>query len=308
MQKLPITEKEISNWTKAPIFSPILCANLSYLGIEPSKFINFFKDSFAQMPMDFYDVKRKQWELLPEAFRTEHAEVFKNYYIDPKANLATFVKTLGLDHPTQTALATIQPWRRRSVCTFDLDLQEEIQIKRIFAEGFEQTLEETDIRSLPRIFEETEPALVENDLFFSFLKAIAQYAQKITPHVVIEQMRLTAHFMSAKAREGVPGNNSPEGAHEDGAEFIVSALIINRENILGGKSQVMEKMSNGELVTIFERELQAGEFLFQADTGEEKHYGNDLWHYVTPFYVEAPVEEAWRDIIGLDISIVQPKI
>lgn len=114
--------------------------------------------------------------------------------------------------------------------------------------------------------------------------------------------------MSVKARKGVPGNNSPEGAHEDGADFIVSALVVNRDHILGGKSQVFEKLANGKMVNIFERELQPGEFLFQADTGEEKHYGNDLWHYVTPFYVEEGVSEAWRDIIGFDIVIAAPKI
>ncbi|MEO0337853.1 MAG: hypothetical protein AAF242_01435, partial [Bacteroidota bacterium] len=61
MQQLPITEKEISNWTKAPVYSPILCADLSYLGLERQAFIDLFKDSFAEMPYDFYDVKRKQW-------------------------------------------------------------------------------------------------------------------------------------------------------------------------------------------------------------------------------------------------------
>lgn len=303
MHQLPITEKEISQWTDAPVFSPILCADLAYLGLDANAFITFFKDCFIQMPFDYYDVKRKQWELLAENLQTKHFEDFKNYYLDNKAALKDFAIQIGLDETTTKSLAAIQPWRRRSVCSFELHFEQGLKIERIFPKEFEQALDETDIRSLPRVFEETKRELVENDLFFGFLKAVAHYAQGITPHLEIKNMRVTVHFMSVRAKQGTPGNNSPEGAHEDGADFIVSALVINREHILGGKSQVFEKMADGELVNIFERALQAGEFIFQADTGEEKHYGNDLWHYVTPFYVAPSVEEAWRDIIGLDISI-----
>lgn len=308
MQKLPITEKEISKSTKAPVFSPILCANLDYFNIDTTVFIDFFKDSFAQMPFDYYDVKRKQWELMPTSIQKTHFDIFKEYYLESPASFEKFADKLILNESTRHSLAAIQPWRRRSVCSFDLTIEKQISIKRIFPKGFEQALEEKDIRSLPRVFVETNSELVENKLFFDFLQKVAQYAQQITPHVTAKKMRITAHFMSVQARKGVPGNNSPEGAHEDGADFIISALVINRKNISGGKSQVYEKLASGELVNIFERELQAGEFLFQADTGEEKHYGNDLWHYVTPFYVVPPAKSAWRDIIGLDISIVEPKI
>ena len=159
--------------------------------------------------------------------------------------------------------------------------------ERVYPKEFVQSLEANDIRAWPRIFDQTDDALVDNPLFYSFLHEVARYAQKVTPHIQIKELTMTAHFMSVKAKEGVPGNNSPEGAHEDGADFIVSALVINRQNIIGGESQVLEKLIDGSMVQIFNRELQPGEFLFQADTGEEKHYGNDLWHYVTPFYVES---------------------
>jgi len=308
MQKLPITEKEISKSTEAPVFSPILCANLDYFDIDTPAFIDFFKDSFVQMPFDYYDVKRKQWELMPMALQKTHFDIFKEYYLQSQASFEEFADKLMMNEATRRSLTAIQPWRRRSVCSFDLIMGKDIFIERTFPKDFEQALEETDIRSLPRVFKETNKELVENKLFFDFLQKVAQYAQQITPHVKVKKMRITAHFMSVRAKKGVPGNNSPEGAHEDGADFIISALVINRANISGGKSQVYEKLASGELINIFERELQPSEFLFQADTGEEKHYGNDLWHYVTPFYVVPPAEEAWRDIIGLDIAIVEPKI
>ena len=77
MQQLPITEKEISKSTTAPVFSPILCANLDYFDIDTTTFIDFFKDSFVQMPFDYYDVKRKQWELMPTTLQKTHFDIFK---------------------------------------------------------------------------------------------------------------------------------------------------------------------------------------------------------------------------------------
>ena len=111
--------------------------------------------------------------------------------------------------------------------------------------------------------------------------------------------------MSVKSTLENPGDNSPEGAHEDGADFIVSALVINRINVEGAESQIIEELPNGKKEVIYKRILQPGEFAFQADTGEEKTYGNDLWHHVTPFYVvDKSKRDGWRDIIGFDINVV----
>lgn len=308
LHTLPITEKEISKWTDYPVYAPIFCASLKELGINETDFVNFYTHCFKTMPWDFYDVKRKQWEAIPASLKEGKAVLFKEYYTNPEFSFEEFIKHFEIDEAQQTKLKQILPWRRRSVCTFNVLLYQEIEVKRILTKNFEQQLEETDIRTLPRVFEETAAQLVENELFFKLLKQIANYAQKVTTHINIQQLKISAHFMSVKARKAIPGNNSPEGAHEDGSDFIVSALVINRKNIEGAKSQVIEKMPNGEMVTIFEHELQPGEFLFQADTGEEKHYGNDLWHYVTPFHLQNENEEAWRDIIGLDITIVPPGI
>ena len=305
---LPITEKDISLLRKVPVHSPILCAHLEHIGIDASSFVDHFKPAFAEMSWDYYDVKRKQFELLQANGIEVPISIFKSYYTDSQADQRTFLQSVTSYPQLIEEGLNISPWRRRSVCSFALELgKEEIELTRIYPAAFAQAVDGEDIRSLPRVFNQTEEALVDNHLFNAFLIKMAHQAQKVTPHINITKMALTAHFMSVKARQHIPGNNSPEGAHEDGADFIVSALVINRQNITGAKSQVLEKLSDGSMITLFERELQPGEFLFQADTGEEKHYGNDLWHYVTPFYVDNPQEESWRDIIGLDLEIILPK-
>jgi len=109
--------------------------------------------------------------------------------------------------------------------------------------------------------------------------------------------------MRTLSYEKVLGENSPEGVHEDGAPYIISALVINRENALGGTSQIYEKLEDGTQELIFEKVLNPGEFIFQADTGEEKTFGNDLWHYVTGISPTSVAEIGVRDIIGFDIEI-----
>ena len=304
---LPITEKEISLQRKVPVFSPILCAQLDHLGIDAEAFIRYFTESFAAMSWDYYDVKRKQYELLQAQSVDIPFSKFSNYYSDGQMDQRDFLTSVTKDQQLIEQCLAIKPWRRRSVCSYELDLSQKNQLTRVHPTSFVQAVEKEDLRSLPRVFDQTEEELVDNPLFHTFILKIAEHSQKVTPHIDIKNMKITAHFMSVKARQQVPGNNSPEGAHEDGADFIVSALVINRKNITGAKSQVLEKLENGSMVTLFERELQPGEFLFQADTGEEKHYGNDLWHYVTPFYVDNPKEESWRDIIGLDVEVILPK-
>jgi len=189
---LPITEKEISNWTNYPVYAPIFCASIKELGINTSDFINFYATCFKTMPWDYYDVKRKQWEAIPEILKVGKEDTFKDYYTNSKFNLEKFVEHFELNETTNKKLKQILPWRRRSVCTFNVFFNKEIEVKRIATENFEQQLDTSDIRTLPRVFEETETHLVENNLFFELLKKIAIYAQNVTPHVDIKQLKISA--------------------------------------------------------------------------------------------------------------------
>ena len=49
-------------------------------------------------------------------------------------------------------------------------------------------------------------------------------------HPEVHELKVTSHFMRTIAYEQVPGENSPEGIHEDGANYIVSAMVVNYEN------------------------------------------------------------------------------
>jgi len=305
--KLPITELDISIRNDRMILSPVRINNLSNLGINQNDFINFFSKLFEELSWDEYDPKRLRIKFLKEVFPNEEKElneIFPAYFTGKvkEEALQRWIEKLTLEQ--RIKFDSIQPWRRRSISQFLIQEKENtIQITREPVQQFSQDLDSTDFRSLPRIFEESPAAHVENDFFNQFIEGIFRTVQAVQP--IAKKVRMVAHFMSVKSTIKNPGDNSPEGAHEDGADFIVSALVINRINVEGAESQIIEELSNGKKEIIYSRILQPGEFAFQADTGEEKTYGNDLWHHVTPFYVvDKSKGDGWRDIIGFDINVI----
>ena len=301
-----ITETDISKEIGRNVKSPIRVSNLDRLHINQEDFIKTMSPFFQELPWDPYDARRMQVEFLKKKFPKSSKKIqalFKDYFLG-KTKVDVFRYWFNkLNKKSKSQFKKIKPWRRRSVCQFQIsETDEKIQVLRKVVKQFTQEMNDDDYRSLPRIFEESPDHHVENGYFLGLLGRMFSLVQEVQPKA--KSITVTAHFMSVKATSDLPGDNSPEGAHEDGADFIVSALVINRKNITGGESQVLEKMDNGKKEVIFKQTLQPGEFVFQADTGEELIYGNDLWHHVTPFHVtDASKGEGWRDIIGFDINV-----
>ena len=303
---LPITQADVSTAIGRPIHSPITISNLTALSIDQTAFLQQYSPYFQELAWDDYDPRRLRVELLTNIFPEQATAIqahFKAYYTG-EVGIAIFQQWIAqLTSAQKQKLAAIQPWRRRSVAKFKIQTtQQGFSIKRVPVPQFAQAVAATDVRSWPRIFQEAPAHHVENPIFHRFLIQIFRKVQSFESY--IKRASITAHFMSVKATTDQPGDNSPEGAHEDGAAYIVSALVINRLNVTGGESQILERFNNGKKEIILRHTLQPGEFAFQADTGEEAIFGNDLWHHVTPFHqTDAQQGEGWRDIIGLDIVI-----
>lgn len=301
-----ITETDISKEIGRSVKSPIRISNLNKLYINQEDFLKTMSPFFKELPWDPYDARRMQVEFLKKKFPKTSKKIqalFKDYFLG-KTKIDVFQYWISkLNKKSKAQFKKIKPWRRRSVSQFQItETAEKIQVLRKVVQQFTQEMNDDDYRSLPRIFEEAPDHHVENGYFLGFLGRMFSLVQEIQPET--KSITVTAHFMSVQSTSDKPGDNSPEGAHEDGADFIVSALVINRTNIEGGESQIIEKVESGEKEVIYKHTLQPGEFVFQADTGEELIWGNDLWHHVTPFHVaDAKKGEGWRDIIGFDIQV-----
>lgn len=300
-----LTEVEISEQLEQTIKSPIRVGNLEALGIDQAAFLAFFKPLFEDLTDDLYLIRQKQMTFLEAAFEASfnainalHQPYFEGR-IDLEA-LEPWINQLDANQKAEFDRLSVVT-RQRNISTFVIDVRsEEPQVKRVVVDDFVQDVE--DFRVWKRVFTQATPAAVENAFFEAFLQKIALLVKSI--HSEAQELKMTAHFMRTLSQENIPGENAPEGIHEDGAQYIVSALVINRQNITGGESRVFEKPACNNQELLYKKVLQPGEFVFQADTGEELTFGNDLWHNVSPIYPVDISQVGIRDIIGLDIDIV----
>ena len=102
---------------------------------------------------------------------------------------------------------------------------------------------------------------------------------------------INVHLVRQWALPGSTSTNAPEGCHQDGAQFIISACVLNLENVNdeGGISRVYDETQKK---TLFEQQLEPGQFLLHDDM----HY----WHDISKIESKDGINPAVRDIIGLD--------
>jgi len=109
-------------------------------------------------------------------------------------------------------------------------------------------------------------------------------------HKKVKEVDVHLHQVRQTTYENVEAHNSPEGIHRDGADYIVSAFVIHRNNILGGESIIYDQ---NKMVT-YKTILDDKEGIYQEDIKQ--------WHYVTPIQLDLP-GIGFRDILGIDITL-----
>ena len=109
-------------------------------------------------------------------------------------------------------------------------------------------------------------------------------------HKKIKEVDVHIHQVRQTTYPNIDAHNSPEGVHRDGADTIVSAYIINRNNIKGGESIVYDQHKQ----MIYKTVLNDHEGIFMEDVKQ--------WHYVTPIECVG-TGLGFRDIIGIDIIL-----
>tara|TARA_B110000971_G_scaffold221530_1_gene269044 strand:- start:1908 stop:2645 length:738 start_codon:yes stop_codon:yes gene_type:complete len=142
-------------------------------------------------------------------------------------------------------------------------------------------------REFPLIELRTDPFL---------LNLLRLSSQMVHSNQSFHKISVDVHQVRQICYPDIGSHNSMEGIHQDGADYIISACVLNRHNISGGYSYVYD-MNNKLLKSHLLRE---GEFIFQDD--------KILYHYVSPIQYlpcDTCTPEGYRDIIGLDIEILQ---
>ena len=149
----------------------------------------------------------------------------------------------------------------------------------------------TDNRSKPRKFEAIESSLLQSNWLSAFIAEIAGLSVicRSKENRSSSNMLVDVHQVRQLCFPHHPSDNAPEGIHRDGADYIVSAFVINRQNVSGGMSIIYNENKEEICRTV----LESGEGIFMEDRKQ--------WHDVTPV-VSTNNRMGIRDIFGLDVT------
>lgn len=269
-------------------------------GENQEGFLSAFEGAFENIPWDDYFFRQEQLMFLeshlPEQKKTIDT-IFKDYYYFGTSK--DVVEKISKRLPTveHQAFLNIIPDRKRTISYFSLKAdQSKWRVQEIEKNGFKQKAKAQDFRQYTRKFERTSEAITTHRHFHELLQNIGDLVKSVAPDV--SELEICFHQVSILAFPSMPGDNAPEGIHKDGADYIISALIIEKSNITGGASIVYDKDMKTPL---FSTNLTPGQGLFQADLK------SPYYHDVTPIHLsnEKSAKVGVRNLFGFDIHVVK---
>lgn len=299
--KFLMDEDEISKKIGVDINVPIRVFNLGGLGIGQEEFIKTFAPSFSNLEWDLYDAKIRQYNYLLKLYpeQNDRLKKFIDKYFDGKIELNDVDDLINNLPPEKLKeFQQIAPYRRRSIARFKVKKSNNgsYDITREEIKIFFQDADKNDYRSKERRFAETSSELISHPLFQRLLNSIISIFADVEPN--FETANLDFHQICIITKAQNTGESSPEGIHQDGVDYNVSALVIERDNVIGGESIIYGPDKKTEYLKII---LQPGEGIFQADKK------SDLWHYATPISLDptSKLKEGKRSIFGFDFNIIK---
>jgi hypothetical protein len=273
--------------------------DLSTFGIEPGRFLRELAPSFDHLSWDPYDVKLAHVNLLRHRFPNEADRLnhfLPDYYAGTMGLDAVQDLLLCLSGKERHSLEALRPHRQRSLATFTVTANSRSSpvFKRVPTGTFVQNVGLTDCRSLNRVFGETPLEVTAHPEFGRLLACVVELVNEVA--APRQAARVAFHQVRTVTRWDAPGVVVPEGIHQDGADYIVSALVIEREAVTGGESIVYgPDRQTPYLRTV----LEPGQGLFHADSH------SPVWHGVTPIRLDphSGHAEGKRSIFGFDIHL-----
>jgi len=297
-------ESSLSQKLGREIEHPIRVFDLKSLGIDQERFIQDMLPLFSVLHLDPYDGKRNKVNFLKERFpdEEERLSVFLADYYADRSGLEEVIDLIGgLANSERHEFDRIGMTgrRKRAIARFILTCHEirgenYWNVKRVPTGSFVQSVGKNDPRSLVRTFREAPTFGNAYPPLCQLLAGIANMVKEARPDA--RKLEVTMHLMFIFADALTEGDNAPEGIHQDGSDFIVSALVIERAGVTEGESVVY---AFDKKTVLLRHTLEVGQGLFQADK-------NAYWHDVTPVREDPSVPPQYgnRSIIGFDINVI----
>lgn len=266
--------------------------NLSDIGINQDHFLSDISTSFDTLSLDIYEKKRQQVLYLKNKFPNHQAILnkFLPDYFRSKSSLHEMNTLLSVLTAREVVeLEQLGEMRHRAIGKFEVVLNRETlpQIKRVSAGAFIQnTSVDSDLRALPRFFTEISEQLANHISFRQLCRHIAVMVKNLNPRA--RRLTLTVHQVSVCVERNQPFH-LPEGIHQDGVDYIVSAIPIILQNVIAPVSTVYDLNEK----PIYTTTLKVGEGLFHDD----KIYK----HSVSALHTKADYGK--RCTLGFDIEL-----
>ncbi len=298
-------ETQLNNIEK--IKYPIRVFDLKGLGFtdkEAQDFITLFSDD-SGMAEDLYTMKIKQIEFLKRKLPGHEERLngfLKDYYTGRKDLIEISDLIQQLQGDNKIKFNSIGPTRSRSIQSFDIKQTPDNNswyFIYVLSNNYQQDVTASDYRSELREFNWTALDKTSHPLFKKFIASIAELTGELLDKKNIEKIKMTFH----EVRVYAPGSPAPEGPHQDGTQIVLTAFVIERKDIDGGKSIVYNGApSEKGTSTCIEKTLEPGQGCFHTDTG------TPIWHYVTPIEKSNSTQDSLnrpsRKTLGLDIEVV----
>ena len=290
--------RNFSTW-KQMCFGPISAFSVEDFGISTKTFVEENRAIFSHLPPDLYDVRRSRVEFLIKKFPylNPSDSAWKDYFLG---------KTVEYELPGYKDLHfesdkrmfwDLAPFRKRAVSKFNLTFSKgKWEIKRMNMDLFSQEqVTESDFRKLPRSFMQLPESHGKTKTLQKSLLGIVSLIKEMRPGFV-GSLHVVVHHVQVQSTNMQIRGNSPEGIHQDGFPYLVTALVVERENVWrGGESIIYDA---DKITPIFKTTLREGQGILQPDLGTK------LWHEVTPIFPSLQGKRALRSIIGFDIDLL----
>jgi hypothetical protein len=145
---------------------------------------------------------------------------------------------------------------------------------------------------ISRLFDPLEPSLVADPVLNRLLDWLTHLYDQCEGSPQHWNIRL--HPYRIIANHSASGHPTPEGLHRDGVDYIVS-MMVSRHNVAGGESTITD---NQEMVLWQRTLLKPLDIMIGQDAA--------TMHAVTPVTPVDPDAPAWRDVLVVAFTRVQP--
>lgn len=254
--------------------------------------------AFRELDWDEYDVRQAERQFIESAnfeLKPEDHTLLMSYY---RGEVAHEVIAPLLENMSEADAEKIMvPYRKKACRVFvakNIEGCSDWLVEKMPEGSVHQNVAQNDYRSIERKYKSIPDHIIEHTVFKDLLSHLIHMTKESRPDA--KSMHITAWMMTCYTWTNGPTTNSPEGIHQDGANFIVSAYVIERTNVVGGASRIFHAGNLKQPIMKFL--LSPGEGLFQADAT------SPLWHDVT--HIEIADERqpfGVRSLIGFDVYV-----